>query len=216
MTSSAPDPTPTPSGASLLRSTLIAVVVAGVLLVTCVLPAEYGKDPTGIGRLLGLTQMGEIKLALAEEAANNAAAEAAADSVIAASEAGVPADAEVPATGDAVPPVAAPMRVDTTLVTLSPSKGGEVKLVMPAGTSAAYRWSVTGGVVNFDMHGDSTNAPKDWFVSYRKGQRTAADSGELVAEFKGNHGWFWRNRGTRDVLVRLITSGSYSRIDTHM
>jgi hypothetical protein len=55
----------TPSSASLLRSTLIAAVVAGVLLVTCVLPAEYGVDPTGVGRVLGLTQMGEVKQAMA-------------------------------------------------------------------------------------------------------------------------------------------------------
>jgi hypothetical protein len=76
------------SGGSLLRATLIAVGVAAVLLLTCVLPAEYGIDPTGIGRVLGLTQMGEVKMALAEEAASNAAAEASADSVIAASENG--------------------------------------------------------------------------------------------------------------------------------
>ena len=76
-----------PTSRQLIRSTLLAVVVAALLLVTCVLPAEYGVDPTGVGRLLGLTQMGEVKMALAEEAANNAAAEASADSVIAESEA---------------------------------------------------------------------------------------------------------------------------------
>ena len=58
-----------PSSAQLLRSTAIAIVAAGVILVTAVLPAEYGIDPTGVGRLLGLTEMGEIKTQLAEEAA---------------------------------------------------------------------------------------------------------------------------------------------------
>lgn len=58
-----------PSSAQLLRSTAIAIVAAGVILVTAVLPAEYGIDPTGAGRLLGLTEMGEIKTQLAEEAA---------------------------------------------------------------------------------------------------------------------------------------------------
>lgn len=203
-----------PSGRSLIRATLIAVAVAGVLLVTCVLPAEYGVDPTGVGRLLGLTQMGEVKLALAEEAASNAAAEASADAVIAAAEAAsVPAVPEAAATNV---PAAAVVRIDTTLVTLAPNKGGEIKLVMPEGSAAEYRWSVTGGVVNFDMHGDSTNAPKDWFVSYKKAQGVAADSGELVAGFKGNHGWYWRNRGSREVLIRLITSGAYERIDKHL
>ena len=86
MTTSPPDAL-APTSRQLIRSTILAVVVAALLLVTCVLPAEYGVDPTGVGGLLGLTQMGEVKMALAEEAANNAAAEASADSVIAESEA---------------------------------------------------------------------------------------------------------------------------------
>ncbi len=208
-----PAPLDARSSGSLLRSTLIAVLVASVLLVTCVLPAEYGKDPTGVGRLLGLTQMGEVKMALAEEAASDAAAEASADSVIAAAESGAEPGAAVAASGA---PGATGTRSDTTLVTLAPGKGGEIKLVMPGGGRAAYNWSVSGGVVNFDMHGDSTNAPKDWFVSYRKGQAAAADSGELVAGFDGNHGWYWRNRGREPVLIRLVTTGSYTAVDKHL
>ena len=57
-----------PSTGKLLKSTIIAIIVAAVLLVTVVLPAEYGVDPTRIGRVFGLTQMGEIKQKLAIEA----------------------------------------------------------------------------------------------------------------------------------------------------
>src|SRR5437773_2443403 len=57
-----------PTSRQLLRSTLIAVAAAAVLLVTVVLPAEYGIDPTGTGRLIGLTQMGDIKKQLVIEA----------------------------------------------------------------------------------------------------------------------------------------------------
>lgn len=67
-----------PSTHALVRSTVIALVVAATVLNTVVLPAEYGIDPTRIGRVLGLTQMGEIKVRLAREAAENAAADAAA------------------------------------------------------------------------------------------------------------------------------------------
>lgn len=67
------------SGRKLLGSTAIAFVVAMVLLVTVVMPSEYGIDPTRIGRLLGLTEMGEIKEQLHDEAkADQAAANAAA------------------------------------------------------------------------------------------------------------------------------------------
>ena len=58
-----------PSSKQLFTSTLMAIALAIVLLITTILPAEYGIDPTGIGRQLGLTEMGEIKVQLAEELA---------------------------------------------------------------------------------------------------------------------------------------------------
>ncbi|MCG8546372.1 MAG: transmembrane anchor protein [Alphaproteobacteria bacterium] len=57
-----------PSAGRLLRSTAIAIVAAAAILLTVVLPSEYGIDPTGAGRILGLTEMGEIKMQLAKEA----------------------------------------------------------------------------------------------------------------------------------------------------
>jgi hypothetical protein len=73
-----------PSLASLRRASVIAVVIAVVLVVIAVLPAEYGVDPTGIGRRIGLTQMGRLKQELAKEAIEDARA----DSVAAAAAAG--------------------------------------------------------------------------------------------------------------------------------
>ncbi len=64
-----------PSSGQLLRSTIIAIISAVVILVAIVLPSEYGLDPTGIGKKLGLTQMGEIKLQLAAEAEADAKAQ---------------------------------------------------------------------------------------------------------------------------------------------
>lgn len=69
---------PKPDSRRLLRSTVTAAAIAVVLLITVVLPAEYGIDPTRIGRVLGLTQMGEIKVRLAREAAADQAADDAA------------------------------------------------------------------------------------------------------------------------------------------
>src|SRR5215212_11845278 len=63
-----------PDSKVLNRATAIAVAVAGLLLVTAVLPAEYGVDPTGVGRLLNLTEMGRLKRAAAESAAAASAA----------------------------------------------------------------------------------------------------------------------------------------------
>lgn len=56
------------SGPGLLRSTLKAGAVAAAILAVFYLPAEYGVDPTGIGGVLGLAEMGQIKQQLYAEA----------------------------------------------------------------------------------------------------------------------------------------------------
>jgi len=58
-----------PSPAALLRSTAIAIVGAIAILFVFVLPADYGIDPTGLGRRIGLLDMGKTKARLAAEAA---------------------------------------------------------------------------------------------------------------------------------------------------
>jgi hypothetical protein len=53
---SSPGPSPRPER-RILAATGAALGVAIVILVTAVLPAEYGIDPLGTGRLLGLTAL---------------------------------------------------------------------------------------------------------------------------------------------------------------
>ena len=57
-----------PSSRQLVKSTITAIVAAAAILVTIVLPSEYAIDPTGVGGVLGLTEMGEIKSQLSKEA----------------------------------------------------------------------------------------------------------------------------------------------------
>lgn len=58
----------------LLKATLGAAVAAAAILTFVWLPAEYGVDPTGVGRMLGLTEMGQIKEQLHAEADADVAA----------------------------------------------------------------------------------------------------------------------------------------------
>ena len=196
-----------PAADNLLRSTLIAFAIAVAILVLAVLPAEYGVDPTGIGRKLGLTQMGEIKVALAKEVAADAAADVAAAAA---------ADAAGADTADTEIKAGASISLDSawrhvTIIPLAPGDGKEVKLVMKQGDDAQFVWEAVGGVVNHDTHGDSTGAPNS-YVNYRKGTAVSADSGVLVAAMDGSHGWFWRNRSDRPVAVTLRTRGAYAEL----
>lgn len=203
-----------PSTRQLVRSTIMAAVSAVVLLCTVVLPSEYGVDPTGIGRALGLTEMGEIKTRLAQEAEEDAAATQAlhAQTISAVTAVQVPKAAASPSTvppaASSEPSAAKPTWRDEVTFTLTPGQGTEIKLKMKEGDKALFSWTVQGGVVNFDTHGDAIGRS----ISYEKGRGVASDEGELVAAFTGNHGWFWRNRGKADVTVVLKTGGAYSDI----
>lgn len=202
-----------PSSRKLLRSTTIAAATALLLLVTVVMPAEYGVDWTGVGRVLGLTKMGEIKAQLAREAA----ADAASDSLMAAAS-GNAADAgasPLPSSRDSLAAAGATGRAgkaDTVRVTLRPGQGREIKLEMKKGARVTYSWSTDKGAVNYDTHADRSEPPAIKYHGYAKGQSTPSDTGELVAAFDGMHGWFWRNRTGDALTVTLRTSGDYSEL----
>lgn len=180
-------PSNLPTTRQLIRSTIIAIVIASVLLVAVVLPAEYGLDPTGIGSVLGLTEMGRIKASLAKEAEQANSAPQAAPAVTATA----PPVAETTTTA-----TAPASRSDVTTITLQPGQGREIKLAMREGARATFSWSTDKGVVNFDEHADSTNPPRDYH-GYRKGTAVAKDDGVLVAAFEGWHGWSGGTAATR-------------------
>lgn len=194
-----------PSSRTLLRSTVLAVALAIVLLITVVLPAEYAVDPTGVGEVLGLTEMGEIKMQLAREAAVADSIEAA---LTAAGASGT--TAESGAAGETLAADASTLlRSDTSEISLVPGEGLEIKLLMDEGARVTYSWSTSGGVVNYDTHAD--NESIDYF-SYATGNAVPSDEGLLVAAFNGYHGWFWRNRTDGVVSVTLRTEGDYREL----
>ncbi|MGK0417795.1 hypothetical protein [Halopseudomonas laoshanensis] len=213
-----------PSSAKLIRSTIISAIVALVLLVAVIMPAEYAMDPTGAGRLLGLTEMGEIKQQLADEAAADEAAQltavpSAAEELSPEQTATVqqatatPAPQVEPALAMPAPAVAAePEWQDEVRVVLTPGEGTEFKMTMEEGAVASFHWVSEGGPVNFDTHGDGRGQS----ISYEKGRGVAEDEGEIMAAFTGNHGWFFRNRNTEDVTLILRTRGNYGELKRAM
>lgn len=221
--SQAPNPEDLPSSSQLAKSTVISAVAAAAILVTVVLPSEYGIDPTGLGSTMGLTEMGEIKVQLSEEAEMDRRADEAQQ--IPAQPATSPMSTQpVPQQGSSILDriirefgisaayAQAAARQDEVSITLQPSEGAEVKLLMAKGAKANYSWTVNGSKVNFDTHGDGGGEN----ISYGKGRGVTEDSGVLEAAFDGNHGWFWRNRTNAPVTVTLKTDGAYSDIKRMM
>jgi hypothetical protein len=190
---------PSPSAASLLKASGVALLIAAIVLTIFVLPAEYGMDPTGLGEQLGLTTMND------PEADSMASAPATVDEE-------APAAVEPVSVLDALWKRDGAFRADEMTLTLEPNEGGEIKALMAVGDRMMFSWSAAGGVVSFDMHGEALNAPQDEFTSYWKGRGEAQGHGAFEAPFAGTHGWYWRNRGTAPVTVRVRTSGYYEKL----
>jgi len=215
-----------PSTARLIKSTILAAVAAGVLLVTVVMPAEYGIDPTGIGSLIGLKKMGEIRVSLDKEAAADKAKKSGINS--AATQSDITASTSKPTSGNTTTmnnekttevnaaTIPKPTSVnpaignDTMQVKLAPDDGVEIKADMIKGKKMQYTWSTDGGKANFDIHADSKKSNIDYYP-YSKGSEQRQE-GELEAAFDGSHGWFWRNRTGSPITITLKTTGEYTNI----
>ncbi len=195
-----------PSTAKLIKSTILAAVVATVLLVTVVMPAEYGIDPTGIGKRTGLKRMGEIKMSLAQEAAaERVASDQAAKQTPAPVEQAVESTLSPATTGAGESTLNHEMKL-----TLKPNEGAEIKVSMKKGKSVKYLWKTDGGRANYDAHADSKEL-KISYHNYSKGSEESKE-GVIVAAFDGSHGWFWRNRTSDTLNITLQTTGEYTDI----
>jgi hypothetical protein len=161
-----------------------ALLGAGVLLLTVVLPAEYGLDPFGTGEKLGL-------MALAQA---NAQPTATIVSTDAATKLGTPQSA--------------PYRTDSAEFTVDPKNGFEYKYRLEKGAGMLYSWKAS-GPLKYEFHGEPDGAGGDAFESYEKKEGNQA-AGSLVASFSGIHGWFWENAGSVPVKITLTSAGFYS------
>ena len=195
----------------LLKATAIAIITASVLLITIVLPAEYGIDPTGIGARLGLNKLEAAAAAAAEPVVSKDTAPQKQQL----SENNTSSEEKLDAVGQPVKPIddtvitkhEGDFRTETMTVTIAPSKGIEIKTKMKAGDSFVFYWEASGGEVASDMHGDKLNAADGEYTSYWIDKPRASASGAFTAAFEGKHGWYWLNRGDKPVTLTVKVSG---------
>lgn len=202
-----------PSTRRLLKATGLSMAVAALLLVTVVMPAEYGIDPTGIGDRLGLDVLGanseEAKPAAPVEPASVTAATAAEDAanttLRAKAEAAFGKSEGQSLDAGAVSFATGPFRRSALTVNLAPGNGAEVKAQLKAGDGLVFHWNASADVA-VDMRGERLNV-KDAWTSYAVEAAQHESSGTFVAPFEGSHGWYWKNRGTEPVTVEIEVTG---------
>lgn len=195
----------TPSGKKLLIGSAVALGVAAVALVVFVLPVEYGIDPTGAGRALGLTE-------LAGEEEGNIYLErgrARTNVLFPLDAAATPDEATLRATlaaNDIAERPGAALRTDRFEFRLGPYESIELKYDLAEGAPMIFRWTAT-APIHVDMHSHPFEGGVDLTESFVIDDRLPSQSAVYVAPFDGIHGWYWQNRNLDEVTLTLEATG---------
>jgi hypothetical protein len=179
----------TPSTRRLFAATGAALGVAVLALVVAILPAEYGIDPLGTGRAMGLVPP-------ALPGAGTMPSAAAAGSALVPTPVG-PADY-----------YASPFATDMATFELGPYDYVEYKYRLEPGARMTFAWRATADVIH-DFHAEPDGTEEHTEVSFDK--RTIREAfGVHRAPMPGLHGWMWENPGSEPITVTLSTAGFYS------
>jgi len=156
------------------------VAIAGLVLVSFILPAEYNIDPTGIGAKLGLT-------ALANPVATS----------------------EIKTKPSVASSTDSQKSVDVIEVVVPAGRGVEYKFVMTQFKKMEYTWETDGEPLFFDLHGEPEGDTTGYYESYAIATLTEM-KGSFTTPFTGIHGWYWKNTSDKPVVVKLNVSGEYT------
>lgn len=199
---------PVTGGKRLAWSVVAAIAVAGIVLVTAVLPAEYGIDPTGVGKALGLDSMRQPAGKTFEVV-----------DVVGGNE--TYRDVEIPDFGEPVPlpnpgvhqdEMDMPPRSQTMSIELDVDEETEIKALLQTGKMILYSWKVDRGTIYSDFHGHDPEAGDEYWVRYKEQMEGEGNNGSLVAPFSGEHGWYWQNYNGFPVVITLTITGYYDDI----
>lgn len=183
MSDPVPPVPPAPSARKLLIGSVAVLAVAAVALVVFIMPAEYGIDPTGAGKALGVTKLSEP--GMSEEQIRGA------------KRTGVLTLSEQPLQRESWD--------DEWQVVLAPYESIELKYTLDEGAAIDFEWQAT-DTVEYDLHSHPFDGGTELTESYAvdEGNRM---QGRYVAAFTGLHGWYWQNRNLADVTVTVRAAG---------
>lgn len=187
---------PSLSRGRLLVATAITLVLAVLIVLGAVLPAEFNRDPLGVGKLTGLSRLW------------------------------APEDQKVDVNKDGAARAreyATPFRQDVIEIPLGGFLDGvekselEYKVKMAKDATLIYAWEVVGAAdardFHFDQHGHTTPKPGEAMqVATYKQAYGLKQQGALTAPFDGIQGWQFSNPAEAPVVVRLKLAGFYELI----
>jgi hypothetical protein len=202
----------------LIKSVILAGLIAAVVLVVAVLPAEYGKDITGLGKLFGFD-----KLYVNQETQENIDGTTQVVPVnvkrLKLEQLGSPSSVPKPS-GALNPPPAEQLKLRSDVIEIKvPSgKGLEYKFRALKLGSVKYDWSTSNNnIVYIDFHGEvhEENPPEEVFYESYTLAFSNNMAGTFTSPFEGKHGWYFRNRNAFDVTVTLNLQGQYELLEEY-
>lgn len=180
----------------LLAATAGALVLAVLIVLGAILPAEFNQDPLGVGKLSGLSRLWAPEDLKVDPKAGGAARAREYDT---------------------------PFRTDVVEIPLGDFLAGadkselEYKVHMRKDATLIYSWEVVGAGdardFRFDQHGHTTPKPGEAMTvaTYRQAFGLK-QQGALTAPFEGIQGWQFSNSSEKPVVVRLRLAGFYDLI----
>lgn len=195
MTANEQSTRPMPRG-RLIAATLGALIAAILIVFGAILPAEFNRDPLGIGKLTGVGRL----WAPDEKTVNTRTGSTA-----------LARDYD------------ASFRTDTVEIPLGGFLTGnenselEYKVRMKKDATVIFSWEVTGAEraddFHFDQHGHTTPAPgQPMTVATYKQAFGLSQHGALTAPFEGIEGWQFSNSSEQPVVIHLKLAGFYELI----
>jgi hypothetical protein len=195
------------SPAKIIKLVILSLVIGFTIVIVAIMPAEYGIDPTGAGKLLGFDKLyvsGEKAEAPVKEEASQLKMK-----ILKMENAGVPETVATPKqVFDPAPSKQLAEREDEIEIIVPAGKGLEYKVKMLKYGKMKYEW-LCDQTLFFDFHGEvDGDTVRKFYESY-----TVAYSKNMVgiftAPFKGPQGWYFRNLTDKDAVVKLKLKGQY-------
>lgn len=198
----------------IIKATVVALLIGVIILVTAVLPAEYGIDPIGLGKTMGFSKL--YKNTDTEQALEQEEVPQESHRLLKLEDGGSDPDVIRPSEANNPPPEKQlEEREDDIQVKIPAGKGVEYKIHMLKYGRVKYEWLTNKGTLYFDFHGEvkQVNPSKNvYFESY-----TVAYSnnmiGNFLAPFEGKHGWYYKNNSKSTIIVNIRLKGQYELID---
>lgn len=203
-------PVDPPSLGKILVATVVTLAIAVALLFVAVLPAEYGIDPLGTGKALGLTELAK---------AGDTTPKATGDTPTIMPTLVEAADGGAPVVKNTF--IAQPSRykIDSREMTLAPDEGMEIKYNMQKGAGLIFSWKANARLA-YEFHGEPDKKPEgkggtDYYETYDLDDKEGKDQvhATFVAPSTGVHGWFWQNKTKEPVTLKLVSAGFYDWLE---